>query len=507
MKFNIRFFYLWTAVLLLMTSCAKEEPVSSDKFENQALEAWITQHRPDLLENYQPDGGYYVDVLEAGDEEAKPVNDTIYWLRLDMSGRDLSGNIILTRTEKEAIQAGTYTKYTHYVPFYNYCGESNTSLMEGTYLALRNTLTLGDTYAQSHGLDREFLMRKGSKVTLYLPSRIVGSGGVEVDGGYEGQYTLESGRPFVVTLTVIDQVKNPLEDEGDAVDAYCEEYGGLKIFSKNDDSKESENTDIPTDVESPDHPYNCAERWVSACDTIAQVYVNYRFDPKTDRLSFPRRYESMLPPYNNALLEDSIAKVLVKRFHPDEEDAYKGVSELDADSVKLDGTAKIWYIGRFLDGFIFDTNIDEVKEIIYGKVESEGQALEYTPQEGGMITAFYYTVPNLKFGQWAALMTISTYAYGSTGQSGGTTSISGYSSSYYDYLNYLYYMQSYYGNGGYYGGYYDSYLGSYLGGYYGSYYGGYYGGDTSTETTTTINTEILPFSPLIFEFYIEPEDN
>ena len=34
----------------------------------------------------------------------------------------------------------------------------------------------------------------------------------------------------------------------------------------------------------------------------------------------------------------------------------------------LEGTAKIWYIGRFLDGFIFDTNIDEVKKIIYGEV-------------------------------------------------------------------------------------------------------------------------------------------
>ena len=66
MKFNIRFFHLCAAGLLLMASCAKEESVSSEKFETQALEAWITQHRPDLLENYQADGGYYVDILDAG---------------------------------------------------------------------------------------------------------------------------------------------------------------------------------------------------------------------------------------------------------------------------------------------------------------------------------------------------------------------------------------------------------------------------------------------------------
>ena len=482
MKFTTRFFYLCAAGLLTLASCAKEESVSSEKFEAQALEAWITQHRPELLENYQSDGGYYVDVLDAGDPDAAPINDTVCWVRYDMSGRDLSGNIILTRKEKGAIQAGTYTKYTHYVPFYNYCGTSNSGLIEGTYMAFRNTLTLGESYAQQKGLDREFLLREGSQVVLYLPSRIVSSNGVSPDGGYEGQYSLEAGRPFVATITVEERVKNPLEDEGVDVDDYCEVNGGLKIFSKEDDSSETENTAMPSDPKDPGHPYLRAERWVSACDTVAQVYVNLRFDPKTDRLTFPARYESMLPPYNDPTLEDRISQALVERFHPDEEDPYVGVAALSSDSVKLDGTAKIWYIGRFLDGFIFDTNIDEVKEIIYGKVESEGEALSYTPEDGGMITAFYYVVPNLKFGQWATLLTISTHAYGSTGRSGGTSTNMGYSSSYYDYLNYLYYMQSYYGNGGYYG-------------------------DTSTETTTTINTEILPFTPLIFELYIEPSDD
>ena len=153
-----------------------------------------------------------------------------------------------------------------------------------------------------------------------------------------------------------------------------------------------------------------------------------------------------------------IAEALKKRFHGEGDDyqKYEGVKALEADSVTLDGTAKIWYIGRFLDGFIFDTNIDEVKKIIYGEVAQKGTALDYTPSSGGMIQAFYYTIPNLKFGQWAELITTSTNAYGSSGKSGSSSSStsgsSGYSSSYLDYLNYLNYANSYYGSGGYYGG-------------------------------------------------------
>ena len=58
------------------------------------------------------------------------------------------------------------------------------------------------------------------------------------------------------------------------------------------------------------------------------------------------------------------------------------------------------------------------------------------------------------------------------------------------------------GYGGYYGGYYDPYYS----GYYDSYANGYYGsGGNQGVTTTRTNTEIPSFTPLIFEFYIEPK--
>ena len=72
MKFIARFLYVPLAGLLVLTSCAKDETESYDKFENQALEAWMTQHRSDLVENLQSEGLYYVDLLDAGDLAVLP---------------------------------------------------------------------------------------------------------------------------------------------------------------------------------------------------------------------------------------------------------------------------------------------------------------------------------------------------------------------------------------------------------------------------------------------------
>ena len=75
---------------------------------------------------------------------------------------------------------------------------------------------------------------------------------------------------------------------------------------------------------------------------------------------------------------------------------------LEADSLNSKSTANIWYIGRFIDGFIFDTNIDEVKEIIYGEVEQKGKALSFetaNPLSNDYILAWNYAMPTLRRGQ------------------------------------------------------------------------------------------------------------
>lgn len=524
---NFRLCFVVFVVAVLAGACAKEQNESYDRYEDLSLEAWIAQHRPELLANRQEFGAasYYIDVLDAGEPDAAPVNDTVCWVKFDFSGRELGGDIILTRRAAEARLAGTFTKQTHYVPYFRYCGTENGSLPEATYLAMRNVQTLGEEYFDRYKDDparrlasREVLLRKGAKVVLYCPSRVVGD--LSGTGGYEGQYALSSGKPVRIEMIVCDTIKNPVAAEGSEVDAFCRDAqnGGLRIYDapkKDDDDSPSASADVmPADPADADHPYNIAERWVNVCDSVPQLYADFRYAPGR-KLHFAEPYAVGVEPYRDAAsveaLDQAIDEALLARFHSGDAASVPDVRTLDADSVGLSGKAKIWYIGRFLDGFVFDTNIDEVKKIVYGEVKKQGTAIEYTPEKGGMIQAWYYTVPRLKFGQWATLVTVSTHGYGAQGKQGSTTtssssSSSGYTQSYYDYLNYLNYINSYYGSS--YGGYYPGYYGGYMGGYYNPYYSGYTPSydtsDTETVITTSTSTEILPFTPLLFQIYVEP---
>lgn len=509
------------AALLLAVSCAREQSESYNKLEDLSLEAWMAQNKPELLGNRQGFGNasYYIEVLDAGDSGARPVNDTVCWVQFDFSGRDLASHeIIITRSARQAKLAGTFTKYTHYVPFYRYCGTGNTGLPEATYLAMRNEQTLGEDYVADFNrnnpgreIELPFLLREGARVALYCPSRVVGD--LSSSGGYEGDFTLAASKPVRIEMTICDTVKNPLQAEGSAVDSYCRQQGGLRIYSSSKEAADGV-VPLPTDPKDANHPYRVAERWVSACDSLPQLYVDYRYTPAR-QLVFPEPYAVGVEPYASeasmALVDQQINEALRKRFLDDDAADFPDAVTLDADSVGMEGKAKIWYITRFLDGFILDTNIDEVKQIVYGEVKTAGEAFEYTPEKGGAVQAWYYTVPKLKYGQWAAIVTVSTHAYGAQGRQGSTQSSSsgsGYSQSYSDYLNLLNYANAYYGNG--YGGYFPGYYGNYLGGMYGGY-GSYMGGIGSgdgdqSETTTTVITEVLPFTPLVFQIYVEPAE-
>lgn len=482
---------------LLLAACAETKDVPYNEKEQLALRAWMELNRPDLLENYQSEGGYYVDVFDLGSAEAAPIRNGACWVRFTFTGRNLAGDIVLTRNEVDARQVGSYTPFTHYVPFYKYYAgdEDNTSLLEGTYLAMRNPLTLGTAYATAHGYPLEIEMRYGTKVTLYMPSSVVGAAGVGGSGGYEGQggYELRSGQPFIVTMQITDRVANPLEQEGTEVDGFASRNGKLKPPSKEPEAIVSQRQTGPP-IYNPDDPYNDGYAWRYADNKVPQVYMNLIYEPTT-RFTYSTVYKSQYAPYSDfEQLERNIIDTLVNRFGP-----YEGPEKLPQDKVTDSGTAKIWYIGRFLDGFIFDTNIPGVRHLIYGEPVTEGEPLEYTPRNGGLIEAFYLTVPQLIYGQWAALVTSSTYAYGAIGRAGKTsTTTTGGSNSnamfdYYNYANSLYN----------YGSYYDSYYGSYMSGQFAD---SYYYNPGEPVTTTTVSTEIPPFTPLLFEFYIEPQE-
>ena len=328
---------------------------------------------------------------------------------------------------------------------------------------------------------------------------------------------------MIVDLTLYGHVNNPVAYEGNRVDSFANINGGLctehRTIIESDD-KEAEasssamrrTTRNDNEEEVDRRPLEFFDgRWHQPVDTLSHLYVNYAYTPKksldfnaigTDTLMYPDencyRNGTIYGTQSLSEIDRRINEALLERFG--EGITYDEV--LTADSLNVKSSASIWYIGRFLDGFVFDTNIDEVKEIVYGKVESAGTALSFEtgkPEDNDFILAWNYAIPTLRRGQWATILTVSTYGYGISGVAGSHTSTSSTDNSYYDYLNYynyMNYMNNYYGYG--YGGMYNN-------GYYG--YNPYYYGYTNTsnsETVTTIttSTEIGAYAPLLFQVFV-----
>lgn len=509
-------------MLSTLWSCIEEPTLTYNEVEQRSLKAWIEKYHPELADNYQEEGGYYVEVLNEGIQDSTAISGKDVWVWYDFTARNLAGTIQETRSSELATQLGTYTDYTHYIPAFRFSGANHHTLMEGTYLATFNKLKIGDS---------ELEVRYGTKLRLYLPSSVVGSTTNTSDGGYEGEFASDGTKPMIVDMTVWGHVGNPVAYEGERVDCFAEANGGLcaehKAESDTDEADKAlrrratrtEGDDTASDEDKEEEvdtrPLEFFDgRWHQPVDTLEQLLVNYSYSPKrttlnfrdalgADTLKYPS--ESVYNAgriYGNGQLDNidrRINEVLVERFG--EGITYDEV--LEADSINTKAAVKIWYIGRFLDGFIFDTNIDEVKEIIYGKVESEGEPLTFEtakPEDNDYILAWEYAMPTLRIGQWATILTVSTYGYGIEGKAGSHTTTTTTDSSYYDYANYynyMNYMNNYYGYG--YGGMYNS-------GYYGynPYYYGYTPPTTgTTTTTTTTSAEIQSYAPLLFQVFVE----
>ena len=126
-------------------------------------------HRPELLGNRQEARGfsYYVDVLDAGstDKADTLIAETDCWVQYEFTARDLNGNVCMTRNAVQAKQQGTFTRYTYYSPYFRYSGSDYTTLLEGSYYALREPLTLSEEYIAEHpdrGLKNGMQARRGT---------------------------------------------------------------------------------------------------------------------------------------------------------------------------------------------------------------------------------------------------------------------------------------------------------------------------------------------------------
>ncbi len=499
---NIKFAFVAIAMAFATVSCITEEYVPNSERERISLEAWIKLNKPGLLANYQEDGGYYVELLDGDTNLGEPANGNDFgseplmeqdtcWVFTNITGRDINGAVCMTRSSVLADMCGTFSQLTHYVPYLNYCGNTNMGLLEGTYLAMRNELKLGNT---------TYKLRKGSKVRLYLPSSIAyGGSGSSTEGGYEGQYSLDASRPLILDVEVLRAIKNPSEHELEMVSRYIRGRSHWTQAKKHEDEKVDEKDDL----------------------NLKGLYYSLAFNPESDDVDDYRYIRPELDinqnnPYTDnkkymdgkmAELNQQINDILLKRFG-------KGLSsdKLTDDAPTLvadDGNAKIWYVLRFLDGFVVDTNIAEIRTLIFGEQNPTCEVFSYSPsddkgkneKERKAIGAWYYCIPKMHHGAYGQIITTSGYAYGAAGLSGTTTtetSSTSNSASYYNAMNYYNYYNSYYN---YYNPYYNYYDYNYYG--YGYDYGA---GDNMGEAVTkiTISTEILPYTPLVFTLYVEP---
>lgn len=287
-------------------------------------------------------------------------------------------------------------------------------------------------------------MSAGTRVRLYIPSYLAyGSYGFSDDQGYGGQFELGTTKIVIEDLIVKEVFADPIEREEKLVTERATIDWGL-----------------------------------AEADTLARfLYV--------DSLSDFAQRAGLLDQYPNKPWD-------------------KETQLLTADS-----TARIRFVGRFLDGFIFDTNIQSVYDGFYNRRigqdylpdEKTLSALSFkaSDDEEKYIPAFAKTIPKLRRQQWYRLVFTSAYGYGGTGLSAALQEQQEYQNAYLSYMYNSMYYNNMMSNGGY-GGYYDNYYG------YGDYYGYSSSGYSTEEDEQEIITEIQPYTPLIFDIYIETEE-
>ena len=511
--------------LFVLSSCVKEPAYDTKELEARSLKAWIKKNRPELVGNYQQEGGYFVDVLSWGEQttaaegndlgtEAIMDQDTC-WVYYNFTGYDLDGNVFSTRDEIVARMQATYTDRTHYVSYGNYCGkEEFYAIVEGSYLASRNKISLSEEYiarADKSSICKgtELTLRKGSKVRLYLPSSIgYSTDGSSAEGGYEGQYSLDGNAPMILDMEVVRVVKNPSDNELDLVDGLvkrCNDSNEKPMWLQIEEKDENSDTDDgDTDDDSSDTEDTEGEE--KETKYLDGIYYCTDFTPtnalshltyaRLDQAGFDNPYKDSDRYADMAAFDKKLWEILDSKFA----DMISETDAEEAEEVGEESDCLIWYVGRFADGFIFDTNIDEVRELAFGKEESStaGESISYSvsSSKDDYISAWAHCIPKMRYGRWGALITTSGYAYGSAGVS-ASTSTSTSSAQAYNALANLYNYYSMMGSS-----YYNSY--SYYN-YY-NYYGGYNSYYDYGESTTTIETEIAPYAPLVFYVFIEPKE-
>ncbi len=134
---------------------------------------------------------------------------------------------------------------------------------------------------------------------------------------------------------------------------------------------------------------------------------------------------------------DSIPKFQEDTLKAFSKKYYKGIDTLSTgfylksqkagigDTLKVGASVSFWYVGKLLDGFVFDTNIEDTarKYKIYSSTKSykalEATLTEISSSEGTIIKGMTKALLNMKHGEKAVTFFDSSWGYGSTQKSFG----------------------------------------------------------------------------------------
>ncbi len=204
------------------------------------------------------------------------------------------------------------------------------------------------------------MMKQGETWRCFAPSELTyGDYGSSYNYGYQGQNTLLGGVPSYMDIKLVKVIADIDQEEFDVV----EEYKDAHYPNYND----AQGNPVYKDM--PDIVYE-----IDSLDGKGILYLATKEYTKVD----------------------------------------------DKPAITADSTMNIYYIGRFPDGFIFDTNIDTVAQRVWGD-NAPRSAISYNPKNGNLVKAFYYAVQFMQYDSWGHMVFTSDYGYGSSGFSPSTS--------------------------------------------------------------------------------------
>lgn len=369
----------------------EEEDTDYDEIEQMVLDEWIASNHPELI-NSQQDDGYYI-LFEDGVTTSGDAVKQGGYVSYNITSCDMDGNIYNNRNETMAIQQGTYNRYTRYAPMTDYVPSTSDDIDADEaieYVFMSSEMVID-------GVVTPVEFKAGTKFSLYTRSELAGT--INGVSGYAGQYLHSGYRPVRLDIEVTEVQNYPSDTQKDHIDDFVA-------------------------LNSSTYP---TKDWTLLNDEGAHyIRLNTNYIPiDSTPLSFENEYQYDKLLRDNAGDTDSPQSLTeLKQMITEELLELYDEDDISDKEIGTTCSACIWYIARTLDGFIVDTNIEEVQWLIYGTSTTNTSYLYYKAEddEDDYITAWYHAIPKLKYGEWAAFLTTSTNAYSYYGVSAGDTS-------------------------------------------------------------------------------------